>query len=444
MFPNVLFIMVDAFRADHCWGSGRRCRTPVLDELIRKSTIFARAFSTASMTTCCTASILTGSYPFIHGIRSLADRRLRSDIPTLPEVFRDHGYYTWAEVTGPLMPITGLNRGFDRYNHREYLQWLDTEWGDIFLNQLIRGFSSPWFGFLHLWELHYPRRVMPGFDSPEFGQNAYERAVSSLDGQLGRLLDALPHNTIVVLTGDHGEYVSGSSGGHIIGRLKRPFKWLKKHVPGAKKLRRLSPVVFARVDKFSGRNNDLYFNWIGHGYHVYDYLVNVPVVLYAPGLFPSGFKVDRLVSHVDLFPTLISSLDFSDVEVRFLSGIDLMPSLRMFSADYHDRSVYLEASGGRTTPSAEQWLAGIRTDRYKYVRGLINETLPEELYDLEKDPDEQSNIADQFPDVIEIMRGRLSVLMQSAERFVLEDDSAYSTDEIARLQDRLRDLGYLN
>jgi len=58
---------------------------------------------------------------------------------------------------------------------------------------------------LHLWELHPGRRVSAECDSAEFGASQYERAVSSLDVQLGRVLSALDDNTLTVFTGDHGE-----------------------------------------------------------------------------------------------------------------------------------------------------------------------------------------------------------------------------------------------
>src|SRR5919108_80356 len=119
MRPNILLIMVDSLRADRCWGNERQCRTPVLDDVRRQATVFTNAFSTASMTTICTAGILTGTYPFVHGIRSLAGGRLRPDLPTLAEAFQASGYHTWAEVTGPLESMTGLDRGFDDYRYRE-------------------------------------------------------------------------------------------------------------------------------------------------------------------------------------------------------------------------------------------------------------------------------------------------------------------------------------
>ncbi|MGI8606597.1 MAG: sulfatase [Gaiellaceae bacterium] len=442
---NVLFVLVDAFRADRASGLDRRCKTPVLDELRRRSSYFTNAFAPASMTTCCTASILTGTYPFVHGIRSLADARLRPDLPTLAERFREAGYNTWAEVTGPLAPMTGLDRGFDEYTHRDYSDTLDTSWGETLIQRLTAETPSPWFGFLHLWELHNPRRVMPEYDRAEFGSSLYDRAVSSLDAQLGRLLVRLPEDTALVLTGDHGEYVSDSRIGTVVGRLKKPLKQVKRHVPGARKLRRFMPLVLERADRMRGGRGEATLNWLGHGYHVYDYLVHVPLLLHGPSLFPRGTEYQELVSHVDLFPTLVSAFGLSGGNGSSLSGRDLTPVLRgtLDGLDgFHDRAIYVEASGGRTTPSPDQWLTGVRTPQYKYVRGLFNEELPEELYDLAGDPSEQTNLVDRQPQLAAELRDRLHALTDASSEEP-EIDTSYTPEQQAELERRLTDLGYL-
>ena len=447
MRMNVLLVMVDSLRADRCWGEERRCLTPFLDDLRRSSTVFTRAFSTASMTTICTASLLTGTYPFVHGIRSLAGRRLRPDLPTLAEAFRAGGYYTWAEVTGPLLAMTGLDRGFDEYGYREYTQWLDTSFGEGLIAKLRGNLPAPWFGFLHLWEIHYPRRVAAKYNRPHYGQNSYERAVSSLDHQLKRLLEALPPagNTAVILTGDHGEYLSPSKGGEFVAGLKGPTAWLKRRVPGVKKLkRRVMKSLFKTLDRLDQGNGDFSRAWFGHGFHVYEPLVHVPLLMYGPGLFPGGLEISRPVSHIDIFPTLVSALNLPRPSRLPLNGMDLMPVVREPVRHADDRGIYLEASGERSRARPEQWLTALRTARYKYVRGLHNETLPEELYDLDHDPGERENLAGLLPELVGTMRARLSELMQSAPLPQFEAETAYSPAELAQLQGRLRELGYMD
>lgn len=444
MRPNVLLVMIDSLRADRCRGTDRECRTPFLDELRGRSTFFTRAFSTASTTTICTTSILTGAYPVIHGVHSLARHRLRPDLPTLAEAFRTNGYHTWAEMTGPLLPVTGLERGFDKYRHRNYTEWLDTSFGEHLSERMKGDGQHPWFGFLHLWEVHYPRRVTPEYNHPEFGQSLYDRAVSSLDNQLRHLMELLPKDTVLVLTGDHGEYLSESRGGEFVARLKGPTAWLKRRVPGVRKLkRRVMSILFKTMDRLEQRDKDFYRAWLGHGFHIYDPLVHIPLLFYGPGLFPGGVESSHLASHVDIFPTLASALDFQMAGPSIFSGLDLMLVIREPGTHSDGRAIYMEAAGARLTAHPERWLAGLRTEHYKYVRGLFNESLPEELYDLDQDPAERKNLAHQTSEVVSAQRARLLELMQSAPEPHADTEIKYSPEELAQIQQRLRDLGYV-
>jgi len=146
------------------------------------------------------ASLLTGTYSFVHGIRSIFGLKLNPTVPTLVETLRTAGYYTIAEVSGPLFPETGLDRGFDVYHFREGSAYLSTAWGaDLRQRLQSTEFRSPWFLFLHLWELHHHRHILPAFRHRTYGRNRYERALSSLDSELATLIAALPQNTLIVI-----------------------------------------------------------------------------------------------------------------------------------------------------------------------------------------------------------------------------------------------------
>ena len=443
MTPNVLILVVDSLRADRVLDGTRSCRTPNLDAFRESGTAFTRAYSVASTTTPCIASLLTGTYPFVHGVHTFTGSRLRSDLPTLAELFKAHGYRTWGEVTGPLEPFTGLDRGFDEYRYRGYTEWLDTRFGAELAARLERS-PRPWLGYVHLWEVHYPRRITRPYNRSRHGELLYDRAVSSLDNQLGRLLGSVPDDTLVVLTADHGEYLPQARRDELVTRLKGPAAWLKRNVPGAKRLRRkLVPLLFGEMRSGAPAGAERYRAWLGHGFHVFEPLVHVPLLMRGPGLPTSGASISTLVSHVDLLPTLASAVGLNGSRPSYLSGLDLTSLLRDGSAPPRE-AVYLQASGARKMSRADQWLAGLRTDRYKYARGMHNDELPEELYDLETDPDERENLAAGRPDVAAELRARLSGLMQTDAPEASASETAYTPEEEELLEARLRELGYLD
>lgn len=204
--PNILLVVTDCARSDRWLGSGRSTRTPNLDRLAAAGVSFPTTITEKACTTPSFATLLTGLYSPRHGVHLVWGYRLPEQVPMLTDVLRRRGYHTYAEASGPLLPEMGLDRGFEQYTYRAPCDGLHTAWGDRFVEQIRNGhYRSPWFIMLHLWELHPGRRVAPECDSAEYGAGEYERAVSSLDAQLGRVLAALPDDTLTVFTGDHGE-----------------------------------------------------------------------------------------------------------------------------------------------------------------------------------------------------------------------------------------------
>ncbi|MCX6572345.1 MAG: sulfatase-like hydrolase/transferase [Candidatus Aminicenantes bacterium] len=206
--PDVLMIVVDCLRSDRVFGPGRTCRTPRIDDFSRRAVAFPRMFVENPITSPSFASFFTGCYSPAHGVSSLLGVQMNPALPTLAKILARGGYHTHAEVTGPLLPMLGIGKGFKEYIHRGQNAYASTRWGSRVLRNLrARRYESPWFLLVHLWEIHEPRRVPPAFNSAAWGASLYDRAWSALDGFIGELIDAAGPDALVVLTGDHGERV---------------------------------------------------------------------------------------------------------------------------------------------------------------------------------------------------------------------------------------------
>lgn len=409
--PNVLFLLIDCLRADAVLGEGRRARTPTLDRLVRSGVACTQAIASASSTTPCVASLLTGTYSFVHGIRSIFGLKLNPEAACLADGLRAHGYETWAEVSGPLFPETGLDRGFDRYRFREGAAYLSTAWGADFRRDMRnRNGNGPWFCLLHLWELHHDRHVLPAFRGRAYGRNRYERALSCLDAELERLLAAVPDGTLIVLHGDHGEHFVPTDLG---------YRW------------------YRLVRDLSGRKTA---KREGHEMDVSEALVRVPLVFTlhgggagAPAL-PAGSRRAQLVRQVDALPTV---LDLVGAHVPDeIHGTSLAPAL----AD--DRPLGLEAyleAFLRVRSDPRDRRVGWRTPDWKYVYAPKNPDVPAELYDLANDPTERDNLATRRPDVVQTLRRRIERLQDGHAAA----ESAMSAAEKADVERRLEELGYM-
>jgi arylsulfatase A-like enzyme len=421
--PNVLMLVVDCLRSDRVFGSDRSCRTPNIDALAAVSTCFANVFVENSVTTPSFASIFTGRYSGNHGLVGMLGVRLGDGIPTMAEIFAANGYHTYAEATGPLSPVLGIDRGFADYRFRSQHEYCSGEWGETLLGRFVRReFVEPYFIMVHFWEAHVPFQVRPEFDSLRYGAHAYDRAISGLDEFLGKLLAQAGDDTLVVLTGDHGECVgemppADSLLGYFLEKLRLPplHKVRKREsIENAIDLMAQEPVLHqfaAEVNDLSkagaGRiawarrgklllklvrigarrysiqvrqglkegffynlkqklndhllltavargdsraaqlqliRNSLSEHVLHHGYHVYDYLQNVPLLLRFPGLFPAGLRVSSELRQIDLLPTLIEALQLERMPGTAFDGESFLAHVR--AGGGADRPVYLEARGG--------------------------------------------------------------------------------------------------
>ena len=354
--------------------------------------------------------MLTGCYPPKHGVRGLQGYRLSPTLTTMAEAFGKAGYQTHAEVTGPLLPETGVLRGFDEARHRPGYKAPFFGWRDELIERM-QAYADPWFLLLHIWEVHRPYRSPPDFVKRK-DKAGYEAAVTASDDYLRPIFEAAGDNTVVVITGDHGEDYPDTQFGFQMVRAARKFR-------RGLKLSKWFPYL----------DNKLAGTEIGHGFALHEHLVRVPLVVAGPGVLPA--VVDEQVRHVDLFPTL------ADV-----CGIDPPPgvdgrSLRplMEGDSLPEEPAYLEAVGVKLEGNR---ILGARTPDWKLLKkGTAKPT----LYKLNGDrpPDEKRNLYRRYPEVAR----RLEAFLEKVSSTDVVAESGMTSEEEEVVEQHLRDLGYL-
>jgi arylsulfatase A-like enzyme len=399
---------VDSLRADAAYG--QRIPTPNFDSFVRAGTAFTQAVSTTTSTTPSFSSILSGCYPPRHGVRGLQGYRLAADVKTMPEAFAAAGYKTHAEVTGPLLPETGILRGFEDARHRQGYKVPFFEWREEVVERM-HSYVDPWFMLLHIWEVHRPYRAPPDF-TKRWDRAGYEAAVAATDEWLKPVFDAVGDNTIVVITGDHGEDYPDT-------------EWEQKMIRVARKTRRK-----AKLDKWLPSLDRRFAQMaVGHGFALFEHLVRVPLIIAGPGV-PTA-SIDAQVSHVDLFPTLaeICGLEVpADIDGRSLRPL-------MGGGSLPERPAYMEAVGVKLEGAR---IAGARTPDFKLLRR--GDSKPA-LYRLTGNggPDEKHDVSSRFPEVAHSLQEFIAQV-DSTTRVA---DSGMTDAEEAVVEQHLRDLGYL-
>jgi len=108
--------------------------------------------------------MLTGCYPPKHGVRGLQGYRLSQAVTTMAETFAEGGYRSYAEVTGRLLPETGILRGFDEARCRQAAYKVPFfYWREEVIEKML-AYIEPWLMLLHIWEVHRPYLSPPDFE----------------------------------------------------------------------------------------------------------------------------------------------------------------------------------------------------------------------------------------------------------------------------------------
>ncbi len=447
--PNILLIMIDCMRSDRAVGPAATAKVPNMRKLISKGSLFPNLITANSMTTPCMTTVFSGLYPHTHGVRALSYARVADSVPLLAEILRDNGYHTIGAATGPVGPYTHLNRGFDEYERREGVsESLFNEWGDHFINRFRnKELPEPWFVYLHLWEVHMPRQVLPEYDSPEFGRTNYDRAISSVDARLGELFDILDDDTLILISGDHGEKTADSGLESRIERFKSPIThFMRTRLGGRGQTIYRNAIGLMRSLWFStartmyrgGLIDNPLSSITGHGFHVYDSLVRVPLIISGHHPAASGSVIDDQIRQIDMMPTILAMAGLKDAIPTNVDGRSITPLID--GQELPPLPAFIESCQNPSQPSD---LYGVRTPEWKYAVHLTDPDVPDELYNLPADPGETSNIAQSQPDVVKEMKELLNAHLQSETRTGVSLSDDLSQDELDDLSKHLEKLGYL-
>src|SRR5437016_2051998 len=115
---NVVVITIDTLRADHlgCYGYAK-IETPAIDQLAQQGVLFEDAVAQAPLTPPSHASIFTGQYPTVHGVRNTGGFILPSSARPLARILQEQGWDTAAFVSSAVLKKAfGFNNGFAVYD----------------------------------------------------------------------------------------------------------------------------------------------------------------------------------------------------------------------------------------------------------------------------------------------------------------------------------------
>ena len=419
--PDVLLIIVDTLRSDHLSSYGyRRATSPTIDTLAAQGVLFENSFATSSYTLPSHASILTGQYPRVHQIEW--DTSHRPPSPTgqnLPEVLQSLGYRTGAfsANTFYFSREHGFGRGFlrfeDFFHSLEDRAWrtaygaiatrlfrhrlgyedlpgrkLASDVNDETLRWIRKDADRPFFATLNYMDAHEPylppqpyrskfsatpapggllnsKWHIPRTLTPEQLQSeidAYDGGIAYVDAHVSRLLDDVramdrSRPLVVIVTSDHGEEF-GEHGGFL------------------------------------------------HQKHLYREVIQVPLIIWAPGRVLSGVRIKEPVSNGAIPATIMSLLGLDPALFQ-------IPSLKpLWAAALAPGLSHIQTQPVLSELKHRPWafphdapirfgsMRSVVDDGWHYIE---TDGRSPELFDFRGDPQERSNLV-QRPDVQDVVR----------------------------------------
>jgi arylsulfatase len=439
--PNVLFILAD----DLGWGDlgcygQTKIRTPNIDRLAAEGMRFTHAYAGNAVCAPSRCCLMTGKHA---GHAHVRDNRqwkpdvqwsgqvpLPADTVTLPKMFKEAGYATGAmgkwglgspENTGDPAK-QGIDYFFGYYcqahahNHYPPYVWRNGEkvhlegndgsatgkqyTQDLFEAEALKFVrdhkDKPFFLYLpftvpHL-ALQVPADSLAEYtgkfpETPYRGKQyqphdtpraAYAAMVTRMDRTVGRLIDLLKElkleeNTLVIFSSDNGAIDS---------------------------LAGTDAKFFGSLDGFRGMKGSLYEGGI-----------RVPLIFRWPVHIEAGATRDLEVAFWDLMPTLSMACGLKDPPG--IDGINICPTLFARGVQDHESTLYWEfpSYGGQQA---------VRSGKWKAVRQNLSKGLsPIELYDLEADPSEKTDLAAKYPDRVRRMEAKMKEQHAPSELFPL-------------------------
>jgi len=446
--PNILFVVIDSLRADRIFSDNRTTKTPTIDKLIKNGIYFSQLISTSDVTGTAIGCFFSGVYPFESGI---TETKVDSTLFTLINILKKNGYKMYG--SGPNFKFfQNLSNFIDDGFYYDYQQWREKETilgksGEEVINHLISiKENEPWFYYLHLMDIHGIGKLIKipqEFDNEKFGKTKYDRMISCIDFWLNNLLKHIDlNNTLVIITSDHGEYVSTKIDDPMgIPNIYRILRKIKKIIP-------ILEPIGEKIFRVLLKSNAKLKKWIlskqldsnemrniltrSDTDELFDDALRIPLIF-------SGYKIKsskiitELIRQVDVLPTIMEMIGIKNTDK--IEGRSLLPILN--GNELEEIPVYIETGTAKHGTSGNT--IGIRTSKYKYLRDRFNEEKNIRLFNLEEDPLELENIVEGKCDLIEKLEKTLQEIMKNQVKFQKDE----LTDEDKLVQEELKKLGYL-
>jgi arylsulfatase A-like enzyme len=314
--PNVILVSIDTLGTGHLTAYGAKTSgDDFLTRLSREGTVFESSFASSSLTHVSHGTMLTGRRPLDGNLFWLRAGSLTGF--TLADELRRQGYLTAAFTGGVLVTEQlGFDRGFDVFSQADTLYGQPLAQTDIEgvldrAKHWLTGKSSPWFLFLHSYEVHAPyyARSEPidevVLEPEDYLGVVHMKGLQPVErreaGEFLTILD--PVQGVRTRT---GERILPADVARLRSAHRSEIERVDRALEGFFSELRDRGLLEDTVIVITSDHGEAFFehSLFEHGL-LYDTNLRVPLIFVAPGRIPAGARVTEPVDSSDVAPTIL-------------------------------------------------------------------------------------------------------------------------------------------
>ncbi len=348
---NVIIICVDGGRLDRVQKSEKITR------LFSEYSFFSQSITYAPYTNSAIHALISGSYGSRTGTNSYwhSIKFRENEFKTLTQYLHEEDYFTHADTPSDLVLPNSFFDNFEVYD--ESIVDLTTRHKTLLKNMKEKNKQGKnFFLYLHYESIHtgilntvlkaYNNFSKEYFEKKKENEERYDKLFTKAENYLEEILNEINHlgikdDSLILVMSDHGISVG---------------------------------------EKFGER---------AYGAFCYDYTLRTFAFYF--NSFEKSKLVEQQIRHVDFLPTILDDLGISlDENFKKIDGVSLKPIIE--GRTMVEKIAFSETGNplDSNTPPKKPNTKSVRTSKWKLIYNEYNDS--KELYDLEKDPDENENL----------------------------------------------------
>ncbi|KPJ58763.1 MAG: hypothetical protein AMJ42_02670 [Deltaproteobacteria bacterium DG_8] len=446
VYPNIIFILIDTLRPDHlgCYGYLRNTSSQI-DSLANHGIVFKNTISQSPWTKPSIASLFTSTLPSTHGVTWRGrNKTLPKSMLTLAEVLKQNGYKTVAFSDNPhITKCNGFDQGFDTFiENYDWLKGNAEPLTNKVLNWFRENYQKKYFIYIHYLDPHDPynapgiyhdiflnKKVIDVSNTVKRGNTYVLNGEYHLDRRMKEKLKSISNPDYPLPTPLH---ISKKELNYLIDLYDGEIRYVDYQVGRIISVLKELKIYDKTTIIISSDHGEefLEHGMFRHGYHLYDEIIKVPLIIISPHFNKTPLKIETPVNLIDLMPTVLDLLGIPSTSG--MKGKSLIPLINQ-----DERVESLSISETSWKGSSAQTL---RLANWKYINDIRNERT--ELFNLGEDSGERNNLHLKESKRAKKLSCLLSDIISKAYH-VTEKSKGKDTQLENKQLEKLKSLGYI-